>query len=311
MTSLEPATPRWELRPLASPWWPEGWGEAPSWVADAAQEVQCVASDANGRWVGIGASRRGRLHAHRGAAREDAVALHRAGPWLIAAVADGAGSKPFSRIGAALACRAAVAALAERAGTGHAEARLRRALSDALDAADRTLRACADERGIAPSDLRTTLLLAVVADAPGGAWLGAAQIGDGTIAAEGRGGDVRPVTPGDGGDFAGEVAHFVPDPGAVEHGRARIVVEPLAGTRAVLLCSDGVDDCFYPITSLGPTLLAQLRAGVTEGAPGMSQRPGGPVLSADGPSAALAEWLTFEMRGENDDRTLVVLCGTP
>jgi hypothetical protein len=307
MTDVARPVAMWDDRPLSEPWWPVAWGAAPAWTDEAAADVRCINLDPTGPWSGVGASRRGRLHAHRGAAREDAIALRRAGGATCAVVADGAGSKPLSRVGAALACESVMDSLVGDAGRAQTAAALRAVITAALTAADNALRTLADQHGIPASDLRTTLLVAVIVDTPDGGLLGAGQIGDGTVAAEDAAGTVRVLTLGDGGEFAGEVAHFVPDPGALAHGIAGIVVEPLAGTRSVLVCSDGVDDCFYPMSLLGPLLLAQLRTGVTEGAPGMVQRPGGPVLRADDPSAALAEWLTYEKRGENDDRTLAVL----
>jgi len=299
--------PTWEDRPLAEPWWPEAWGPAPAWVPEAAQDVRHAALGAADGWQGVGASRRGRLHAHRGAAREDAIELARVGPLVVAVVADGAGSRPLSRIGAALACRAAIGALAAHAPEPVTADGLRAALGAAVHSASHAMTTLAAAHAVPPADLRTTLLVGVIAVAPGGGWLAAAQIGDGTVAVEANDGSLRLLTAGDGGEFAGEVSHFLPDAGAAEHGAARVVVEPLGTARALLLCSDGVDDCFYPIPRLGPLLLAQLREGVTEGAPGFIQRPGGPVLRAEDPAAALAAWLTYEKRGENDDRTLALL----
>ncbi|MGI5292750.1 protein phosphatase 2C domain-containing protein [Nonomuraea polychroma] len=55
-----------------------------------------------GRYCIIGASALGRLHAHQGTPRDDAFAAHANGQWLAAAVADGVGSRPLSRYGAAL-----------------------------------------------------------------------------------------------------------------------------------------------------------------------------------------------------------------
>jgi serine/threonine protein phosphatase PrpC len=298
--------PVWEERPLAEAWWPEDWGAAPGWATThAADQLGLDLPVAEG-WAAVGASRRGRLHAHRGAAREDGLALRRAGRALVAAVADGAGSKPRSRLGAALAAETATATLAALGDGPVDEARLRAALGDALRAAEEALTGLAAAQGVPASDLRTTLLLAVLVDG----WLGAAQIGDGSVAVEEADGRVALLTGGDGGEFAGEVSHFLPDAGAVDRALARLVLRPLGDARSLLLCSDGVDDCFYPLATMGPLLLAQLREGVTEGAPGFVQRPGGPVLRAERPSEALLAWLGYEKRGENDDRTLA-LCWRP
>lgn len=56
----------------------------------------------------IGASVRGKKHKHDGSNRDDAFEYAFLDGAVIAAVADGAGSKPFSRIGAKAACEAAI-----------------------------------------------------------------------------------------------------------------------------------------------------------------------------------------------------------
>jgi serine/threonine protein phosphatase PrpC len=247
------------------------------------------------------------LHAHRGEAREDALLLVQAGPLLIAAVADGAGSRPWSRIGSALACRAAVATLTAAATAPVDASALSAALGAALRAAEASLCDLAAAQAVEPRDLRTTLLVAVVAQSAAGTLIGAAQIGDGVIAVETSAGGVRPLVVGDTGEFAGEVSHFLPDDSAVDRAVQRIVVEPAAGASLLFLCSDGVDDCFYPLPTMGALLVDQLRRGVDAPLDGFAQRACDPVLSAHDPADALAEWLTFEKRGENDDRTMAVL----
>ena len=54
----------------------------------------------------IGASRRGRSHAHAGKPRDDDFAIGKnMGPWTLMAVCDGAGSAQYSRKGSEIACR--------------------------------------------------------------------------------------------------------------------------------------------------------------------------------------------------------------
>ncbi len=50
-------------------------------------------------WNLLGASVRGKLHAHQAQWRDDAFAWQQAGDWTCIAVADGAGSAPLSRVG--------------------------------------------------------------------------------------------------------------------------------------------------------------------------------------------------------------------
>jgi hypothetical protein len=313
MTAREGAA--WQERPLAEAWWPEAWGPPPGWATRRETTDDVVAMAAlGGSWNGLAASRRGRLHAHRAAAREDAVALRRERGTLVAACADGAGSRRWSRIGAALACETAaeaVLATLRTDGTGSVTTdpttRVAESLRAALETAERALRELAGRHEVPPEDLRTTLLLGVVADVPGGTLLGAAQVGDGVIAVEDGTGAVQPLVAGDGGEYAGEVTHFLPDDGGAARAAARLAVRSAAGVRSLLLCTDGVDDCFYPVASMMPVLLRQLRAGVGEAAPGFTQAPCGPVLTDSVPADALARWLAWEKRGENDDRSLALL----
>lgn len=62
----------------------------------------------------IGASAIGRLHLREGTPRDDAFSARSSGPWLAVAVADGAGSRPLSRLGAALAADTLTRAMLEQ-----------------------------------------------------------------------------------------------------------------------------------------------------------------------------------------------------
>ena len=65
-------------------------------------------SEAAGSFSVTAASVRGKKHKHDGSNRDDSFAFEIADDILIAAVSDGAGSKPFSRIGAKAACEAVI-----------------------------------------------------------------------------------------------------------------------------------------------------------------------------------------------------------
>lgn len=254
------------------------------------------------------ASRRGRLHAHRGAHREDAAAWRVTPAGWCVAVADGAGSAAYSRVGAALATQRAVATVAAAlavAGTTPAEA-----LAQGATAAQTALAALAEHAPCAPRDLRTTLLVAAGA----GDQVAVMQVGDGAIVcAAPQGGFTQPLA-GHAGDFSGEVTHFLPDPGAAEALAASITALPVGGVAALLLATDGVEDPWYPLARSAPALLASL-AGATP-APGTLPdglllrtvaAPAGGILAAPDPAPRLLEWMGFEKRGENDDRTLALV----
>ncbi len=64
----------------------------------------------------IGARVRGKKHKHEGTNCDDWFEVAQAGQWSIIAVADGAGAKKFSRVGAQVSCQAAIRYLAEQLG---------------------------------------------------------------------------------------------------------------------------------------------------------------------------------------------------
>ncbi len=260
-----------------------------------------------GGWQLLVASRRGRLHAHRGAHREDAAAWRATADAWCVAIADGAGSAPYSRVGAHVAVSQAVHAAADalsRPGVSPAEA-----LAQGARAAQQALHALAETAPCAPRALRTTLL----AVAGRGAQVALMQVGDGAMVCRGASGTVRQPVGGHAGDFSGEVSHFLPDPGALDALLASIVEVPPADATVLLLATDGVEDPWYPLPRTAPGLLASL-AGEAPPAGTMpngltltaTASPGG-VLAAGDPAAALTAWLGFEKRGENDDRTLALL----
>ncbi|MBA4064898.1 MAG: hypothetical protein C0501_14525 [Isosphaera sp.] len=78
-----------------------------------AESDACEAADPPAGFRLFGARVRGKKHKHDGTHCDDWFEFDRAGDWTVVAVADGAGSKKFSRVGAKAACEAAVRVLAE------------------------------------------------------------------------------------------------------------------------------------------------------------------------------------------------------
>ncbi len=255
-----------------------------------------------GPWALIAASRRGRLHAHRGDHREDAIAMHEHATGWCGAVADGAGSAPWSRLGAAIATQTFCAAFV--AATGPLGPRATAAARVSHDA----LRQFAQQSDIPLRALRTTLLAAAV----DGNQLATLQVGDGGIVVVGRDNTVTLPQAGDAGEFSGEVHHFLPDDGSLERLVASMQIMSLASVRAVLLVSDGIEDPWYPLARHAPLLVESLEHGLTDEraaaiavANGVQHAWRGTVATAPDPAAALGEWMTFEKRGENDDRSVL------
>ena len=315
-----PPRPVWAVVTPSVPWCPDEWREhleaiAPGISIGHGAPEHEEAVGAHGRrsgWELLVASRRGRLHAHRGEHREDAGTVLLCEHGWCAAVADGAGSAPYSRLGAAIAVHAVTHALREllqapapHVGGVSPASTLRAALLTAAGGVQRAMEAFAEQTGCAPRALRTTLLVAALHhDA-----IGLLQVGDGGIVWLHDDGRTSQPMQGDSGEFSGEVAHFLPDAGALARLQQSVLVQPAAGCAAVLLASDGVEDPWYPLPRHAASLYQQLQQGVSSEhatAAGVSPAHTTTVLNAPDPVRALVEWLSFEKRGENDDRTLCV-----
>lgn len=301
-----------------TPWCPPSW-ESPLAARGVTVPVDTgVAMDPdavtvhhdNKGWRLIGASRRGRLHAHRGEHREDAVACRTWPAGWCLAVADGAGSSAWSRIGSTL----ATTVLADVVGNATTAASLRDRLQHALSTVMSAMRELADQVGEPGKALRTTLLAVVVHEGQ----LATLQIGDGAIMLRTAGGDIHlPYAPAVG-EYSGEVSHFLPDDGALDVGVASIQLHDASKYDVAVLCTDGVEDPWYPLARYGDALMAEWA-----GRP-LGDRPlpegyiaaEAPVVmhgdrSAADASNALVAWLTFEKRGENDDRTAAIAWRRP
>lgn len=306
------APPTWIERVPEEPWWPSELGVRPSWAdqlchADLRSELLLGAPG----WSLIGASRRGRLHAHRGEFREDAFRIAVGEGFFILVAADGAGSSRLSRIGSEYACDATVerlrVALEHASGPAVGEdprSWVGNVAGLALSAAVADVDALARHADVDPKELRTTLLAAVWWPWTDQEYIVGAQVGDGFVAVRRTDGTVARLCNGESGEFSGEVGCFVPDDGAARRARATVVIAA-ADVSAIVLGTDGVEDPFYPIERHGELLFSQLADGVAAPAQHFQrQELHGPVFGPDG-DRQLIRWLGFERRGENDDRTLV------
>lgn len=308
-----PPRATWSVRDAEAPWCPAEWlphllEAAPGLIAPgpAAPALEVTGDVARaGAWTLLAAARRGRLHAHRGEHREDAVALATDAAGWCAAVADGAGSAAWSRLGAAIATAVVTGATVRGIAAG---APLRVALETAATETQAALEQFRARTGLATRDLRTTLLVAAAANGA----LGTLQVGDGIVVLLLADGSARRAHAGDGGEYSGEVTHFLPDPGALDQLRGSLAVHEAGQVHGVFMASDGIDDPFHPVLRHAAALFAQV-AGAPPGAGappatvhGVTAVTTTPAMGAPDPVAALGAWLGFEKRGENDDRTLCV-----
>jgi hypothetical protein len=314
-TPTAPPRATWTTRDVEVPWCPPEWiaaldtiapGLSRERLADDTESVgQQLLTDG---WSLLFGSRRGRLHAHRGDHGEDAGAVATIADGWVAAVADGAGSAPWSRLGSALAVHLIIRSVAD-ALTVPRETHgspLAAAMRDAAAATQHRLAEFATAVGIAPREMRTTLIVVCCKHRE----IGVMQVGDGAVALRHRNGTMQHPLAAATGDFSGEVAFFLPDDGALEQLQGSITILPEAEVESVVLATDGVDDPWYPFTRYAGVLIDVLRRGIIDDAvlpPGFSASRRDSVTNAIDPATALLDWLRFEKRGENDDRTLCLI----
>ena len=311
VTDEPPPRPVWASKAPDSEWCPPAWDAVlrelvPGWpgLTSAPGSLDAeTAQDRAGPWHVVAASRRGRLHAHRGEYREDAIAVRTFADGWCGAVADGAGSATWSRVGAAVATHTFCTRVATSSGAP-AE-RATRAAHAVFD----TLRALSERLDIAPRTLRTTLLAVAAIDTD----ILTLQVGDGGIVLVAHDGTISATQAGDAGEYSGDVMHFLPDDRTGERLADSLHVASATSVRAVLLATDGIEDPWYPLPRHAAMLVDSLERGVTDdvaahvaAATSVQFAWRGRVIQHSAQdSATLAEWMTFEKRGENDDRSLL------
>ena len=318
-TPPKPAT--WKNLPAKEPWCP------PAIAAQAPELRKVAAADAVAfervlpGWRAAGASRRGRMHANGGTHREDSLAFDAHDRATVLCVSDGAGSCQHSRIGSHVAALRVVEfllAATERVDPAvaadatklkeHLSARVTEAVLAATDA----LLDLAKKSGCSPKDFRCTLLTALHYRGAQHELLLTNQIGDGAICLLRKDQSTARLGASDSGTHSGEVSCFVPDDCARVKAKAVDVTTDIAALECVLLCSDGIEDPFYPLEKQARAIFRQFYTGVTAPLPDFkAQLPQPAPLLQESAAWGLAQWLEFEKRGENDDRTVAVLHRLP
>jgi len=248
-----------------------------------------------GNWRLIGASRRGKLHAHKGIFREDSFALGETHGWHLMVVADGGGSNAYSRVGAKLAAEIGIKTMQdviEHASTeslSDSNQLCQNALENAVVHAWKALEAKAKEMEWTFADLGTTFL--AVMYRPVENLVGVVQIGDGLLAAETKDGATRVLAEPDVGTTA-SVTWFLTSKHWKEW-QPRVQTMKLdAELRLLAAMSDGVADDFIPFDLHLRVLFDNLKQ---------------KVLTEPQPEDALLAFLNYEKRGSFDDRTLALI----
>jgi hypothetical protein len=244
-------------------------------------------------WALIGASRRGKSHAHAGAYREDAFAMAcdpnwEAPAWWGLAVSDGAGSCPLSRVGSNLAVRHVATSLSNPDSWNSAPGkRLEQAVLGALSRLEKEAR----DRACEVKDLSCTLLVLLwIEDADGsGGRAFTFQAGDGLIAATDDHGLFARLAAQDEEAFAGSTHFFTGDYVWRTWGDRFSEFDLPEPPLGFLVMTDGVSDDLVPYSKNGPIIVKELCR----------------VRDHEAPGEALVELLGYEKRGSFDDRTLV------
>jgi hypothetical protein len=279
-----PAVPQWNYRPV------------PRDEPDEHTEYdQCDCETTDGGLI-VGARVRGKKHKHDGTNCDDWFAVELAGPWTIMAVADGAGSYRYSRVGARAACRKAVevlgADLAKLAPRNRPSAdgidqrdgnemfhdpelcdlqkRLYNTVQQAHLAVQEECNKRKDSaahqrlvgRPLKVEDFSATLLVALHTRIRVGrgeqSLVLACQVGDGAIVAVDVAGEAHPLSLPDSGAFSGET-DFVTSRRQIEPTNlARKTFVWLGPLRALMVMTDGVGDDYFPAASEMARLYADL-----------------------------------------------------
>lgn len=261
------------------------------------------------------ASRRGRSHAHRGSPRDDAFELGIHNGWQILALADGAGSAPFSRKGAELACAAAINAVKLRI---HATPELddlfaalpakavwqpdaRKLAWNILPyAAFEARKAILNEAAAHGRKARayaTTLLLAMAKKFRGGWAIMSFQIGDGAMALL-SGNSATLLAEPDEGDFGGQTRFVTMDEVFEASGLARrLRLDFRTGLEGLVLMTDGVADPYFSSSAAfaDQEIWQRLWTELVR------------LSESANPENAFLDWLNFWAKGNHDDRTIALL----
>ncbi len=273
------------------------WRSLPSNSQDAyacPDQLTLSAAGAQGYSL-VGASQRGRTHAHHGAFRADAVALGATARWNILAVADGAGTARLAHVGATLAVRSAVEAIRESAPIAPTPEDLGRSVWIGLEAAYHALFTFANTEYIPVSDLNTTLQLLIHFPLDTSCYVGVVHVGDGLVVAEAVDGQIYPLTEPDTDPDDSGRTFFLTSAPLNQWKRRTKVYQFDERLNIVALMTDGLSSDLEPYDELlQPNLFGALRQRVLCY----------PLHLREG---ALLSLISYERRGSFDDRTLAIL----
>lgn len=285
---------------------------APYWVPDTKHSlIKCA------RLTAIAASKRGRSHAHAGSFRDDDFTILDNGTWLVAVVADGAGSAKYSRKGAQLVCEQTSHYLIDYLGhlnnqvdavlansTTDLEAIknvfapiIKNALQSALDAIHVEYQKVQD--GSELREFSTTTLLAITRKIEDTLIAITYSVGDGAIALHNEHTCVSLLSCGDTGDYAGQTRFLGDKAVTLDEVISRTKVATATARSSLLLMSDGVSDPFFETDNELSQIASwdNLWGNLTDAK----------ASSGEGADIRLLQWLDFWSKGNHDDRTIIII----
>jgi serine/threonine protein phosphatase PrpC len=302
------------------------WLDIPSQVEQAYWKPDHFADSITGDLQLVGASKRGRSHAHKGTNRDDDFQIAEFGPggWSISVVADGAGSHQYSRRGSQIVTNYVISRL-PGALVRHLDPILNQpefdpkgedsTQSDAIKTAlynsvaatalqaAKLIRIEADAAATLPKDYSTTLLITLVRRVGDYWFIGGFNIGDGGIVAlsldENR---CIPLSSPDGGEYAGQtrfldLSEFVDSSKVFERLKYAVVKD----FDSVVSMTDGITDPFFPTDSSLEDFALWKEF--------LDKELGDIYPQHDGSAMAdsLVSWMDFWSPGNHDDRTITFI----
>ncbi len=312
----------WKTEPVKERWCPpETAKEFPELDRDDYQDHIYVERIVSEQWRVIGGSRRGRKQAFDNRFREDAMAFGHNDHATVLVVADGAGSSKYSRVGSHVAVHETVAqflkllkeADAEKLKDKESRSKLlKEFVTKAVQAGRGKVVNIAEKSKLSPKEFRATLLTVVHYHRDGEELLLSNQVGDGAISLLLKDKTLKKFGDADSGAFSGEVSCFLTDSEGQKKAETVNEFDELDKLDALFLCSDGIEDAFYPIDKKALDIYKQWMTGVDKPLDHFKDQPKQPgVFDQEAAGWALAQWLEFEKRGENDDRTVLLMHRRP
>ena len=279
----------------------------------------------------VGASKRGRSHAHEGTCRDDHFGFTSTDGWYLGAVADGAGSAEYSREGSKQAVKAVLKELPRllaeeisseelerwvallQDGDDHVQGSIKSALyktlvSAAFTAAQRIEKEVVRDAGEGAhySQFSTTIICAIARQVKDKWFFGSFSVGDGGAAVlyETSTGDtaITRLTQPDSGEYAGQTLFLrTTELKDASESMKRIFFDVRDEFTALALMTDGITDPKFETDAVfdDPKAWAAFWTEFTEAVPLDS--------AEETRGTEFLEWLDFWSPGNHDDRTLLLM----